>query len=307
MELRFICDSENPRSTSLQGLKIIGISVETTSNTQKMFVDLVINLWNSKFNVETKLFTIGTENVPNTDMNVKSAFVAYRNKFIGNAPALNSFLNKGTRNIHAIALLYNREDTVKEIVLNSKNLTLNIDEKITKLIKENLVDMVVYSRKPPYEQCEIFSKLFEDYSNTQYILREFDNAQLDRTLNRCSFDKNAFSLNKFKLGKASPGLENDCLGPNFILQNHISHLTDPLLDKPFDNENFEKNLAISEQTDNAQCTSSVDSSLYENLSDELIENQVQKETQASQENACSVLDLGSDLGDFADELAEQIQ
>lgn len=177
VELKFICDSDQPKFTSMQGLKIIGISAGTASNTQKMSVHLVINLWNCKFNVQTKIFTIGTENVANTDINTKNGCVAYRNEFFGNIPTLNTFLNRGNKDVHAIAILYKKDYTFPEFVLNSKNPTLNIDDKMKDLIKTHLVDMIVYSRKAPYEQCEIFTNLYEEYSKEPYILREFDNAQ----------------------------------------------------------------------------------------------------------------------------------
>lgn len=302
IELKLLCDSDNPKSLSLQGFKIVGMSFEKTSNSQRMSIDLVINLWNSKFNVNTKLFTIGTENVANTEMNTKSGYVTYRNKLTGSVQSLNMFLNKGSKNVHAIAILYKKDYAFPEIVLNAKNPILNIDDKMRDLIKTHLVDMIVYSRKAPYEQCDIFTKLCEEYLNKQYILREFDNTQMDRTLNRCSFDKNAFTPDKFKLGKATPGIENDCSGPNFMLQNHLSQLTDNLSNKPFDDDNIEENIAISEQIDSPQCSGSFDASTYEQLSDDLIEERIRKETQAAQENECSSLDLASGVGNVADEL-----
>lgn len=109
--------------------------------------------------------------------------------------------------------------------------------------------------------------------------------------------KNAFTPDKFKLGT-----ENDCSGPNFVLRNQLSQLTDPLSDKPFDDENLEMNVAISEQNDTPQCSASFDASKYEHLSDDLIEQRIRKETQSAQENECSLLDLGSDSGNVADEL-----
>lgn len=296
IELRLQCDEPNPKSVSLQGFKIIGISAEKTSNSQKMYIDLVINLWNSKFNVDTKLLTIGTESVPHTDMNTKSAFVTFRNKFTGNTQSLNMFLNKGDKNVHAIAILYKKDYGFPEFVLSAKQPRVNIDAKMKDLIKAHLVDMIVYSKKSPYEQCEIFSSLHE-YSDERYILREFDNAQTDRTLNRCSFDQEPFSPQKFKLGTASPGMENDCSGTHFVLGNHLLELTDALSNEP-----FEMNVANFDEADNPQCSASHDASTYEHLSDDLIEKQIREETQAAKENECTLLDLGSDVGDVADEL-----
>lgn len=44
IELKMICDQDRPKTTSLQGFKLIGISTDTTSTTQKMSIDLVVNL-----------------------------------------------------------------------------------------------------------------------------------------------------------------------------------------------------------------------------------------------------------------------
>lgn len=81
IELKMICDSDNskPKTKSLQGYKIIGMSAGAgkSENTQQMTIDFVVNLWNSKIN-EQNMFTIGTEDVTNTDMNFNSAYVAYR-------------------------------------------------------------------------------------------------------------------------------------------------------------------------------------------------------------------------------------
>lgn len=301
IELKLQCESDSPKSTSLQGYKLIGISTDTTSNPQKVSIDLVINLWNSKFNADN-LYTIGSEDVANKDMDSKSVYVSYRNKFVGNVKSISMFLSKSEKNVHAIAILYKKEQNFPELVLNSKQPILQIDKKMEDLIKTSVVDMVVYSRKAPYEHCEIYTKLYPEFSKTPYILREFDNAKTDRTLNRCSFDKNTFIPHKFKLGIATPGMENDCSGPKFVLENHLSQLTDSLLNKPFDEENLEINNEILDQTDSPQCTSSFDVSTYAHLSDDLIEEYISKETQSAQSNECTALDLGSDVGNIADEL-----
>lgn len=59
-------------------------------------------------------------------------------------------------------------------------------------IKSNLSDLIVYGTKA-YEHCELFTKLCDDYSNKPYILREFDNKDFDRSLNRCLLDSTFFS------------------------------------------------------------------------------------------------------------------
>lgn len=157
IELKMICDSDKPKSASLQGYKLIDIPAGTgkRSNIQQMTIDLVINLWNSKIN-ERNMFTVGSDNVPNTDMNTKSASFNYRNKFSGNLQTIDTFLNTGNKHVHAIALLYKECNSFPEIVINAKNPFIVIDDNIEEIIKSSLFDFIVYARKAPYDHCNLF-------------------------------------------------------------------------------------------------------------------------------------------------------
>lgn len=124
-----------------------------------MTIDFVVNLWNSKIN-EQNMFTIRTKVVSNTDMNFNSVYVAYRNKFSKNMQTISSFLTKDNKHIHAIALLNKAKYAFPEIVLNAKTLFIIINEKIQEIIKTNLVDLVVYATKEPYDNCNIFTNLY---------------------------------------------------------------------------------------------------------------------------------------------------
>lgn len=97
-------------------------------------------------------------------------------------------------------------------------------------------------------------------------------------------------------------MENDCTGPNFILENSIQQLTDSLQNKPFDEENIEMNAAILEEENSPQCTGSFDPSTYENIMDDALEQQILGDEQAVRENVCTSLDLGSNVGNIADEV-----
>lgn len=171
IELKALCDVPHPKKKSLQGYKIIGLSTGTgkSSNTQQITIDLVVNLWNSQFNDE-HMFTIGTEHVPNVDMTTKSEYVAYRNKFTKNTGNIAAFMNKGNKHLHGIAILYKKDYAFPEFVLTQKKPFLIVDESMQEIIKTNLSDFIVYGRKAPYEQCEVFGKLYEEYSNKAYIL-----------------------------------------------------------------------------------------------------------------------------------------
>lgn len=101
----------------------------------------------------------------------------------------------------------------------------------------------MYGRKAPYDNCEIFTNLYDEYTDKDYILKEFDNTkvgEIDLTLNRCSFDRSTFIPEKFKLGIPTPGTENDCSGPNFFLEPHLPVLSHSLRTKAFDEDNIER-------------------------------------------------------------------
>lgn len=137
IELKMICESDDskPRIKSLQGYKMIGISISAgkSENAQLMTIDFVVNLWNSKIN-EQNMFTIGSEDVPNTDMHFNSAYVAYQSKFNKKTQTITSFLTKDSKHIHAIALLYKASYSFPEIVLSAKTPSIVINEKLQETI-----------------------------------------------------------------------------------------------------------------------------------------------------------------------------
>lgn len=153
-----------------------------------------------------------------------------------------------------------------------------INSEITELIKSNLVDLVVYRTKAPYDNCQLFINLYNDYANKEYILREFDNNKgnrNDRTLNRCAFDGNAFAPEKFKLGSPTPGNANECSGPNFFFEQILSEIATPIQQKAFDSDNLDEIDQLLEQIDGPHCTASFDALTYQSLSDDVIEEVIQ--------------------------------
>lgn len=185
-----------------------------------------------------------------------------------------------------------------------KNPYIIVNEKIKELIHDNLVDLVVYGRQAPYDNCALFTDLYNEYT-MDYVLREFDNNQegLDRTLNRCTIDyMNSFVPNHFKLGSPTPGAANDCTGSHFLIEPHLPELSDPLQQRPFDLDNLDYNYDSLMQDDSAQCTSSVDQSSYASMSDASINTEINEERTLAQSDSCSSLNLGADDGNIAEEL-----
>lgn len=125
---------------------------------------------------------------------------------------MQSFLNKGNTFLHAIAIVYKKGYSFPEFVLTQKKPFLNMNDDLQEIIRANLIDLIVYAKKAPIESCELFSRLHLNFEHKAHILREFDNVKVDRTLNRCSIDENAFSPEKFKLGRPTPGEDNDYSG-----------------------------------------------------------------------------------------------
>lgn len=301
IELKMVCANQR-KSDSLQGFKILGISAGPDStNSQTMTVDLIINLWNQKIK-NKDFFTIGSTNVVNVDMQPNSPYFAYRSKFTGNTQSMFSFLNKGNNYIHALAIIYKKNYGFPEFVLTQKQVFLNIDSNLQEIIRENLVDLVVYTKKSSFDNCKLFTTLHQDYANKLYILREFDNSKKDRTLNRCSLDGKSFTPEKFKLGSPTPGADNDCTGPHFFIETILPEIMNPTQSKPFDSDNMEEIDFTLEQSESPKCTASFDASMYASISDDEIEERIQQETEIATRSSCTALNLGANSGNIADEV-----
>lgn len=286
VELKMVCVNER-KIDSLQGYKVLGITIG--SDSKKMTIDLIVNLWNER--LKSDYYTIGAESLPNADIQPKSPYFTFRNKLTGNSRTMQMFFNKNDVELHAIAVVYKKGYTFSELILNSKKPFINIDSDIEKVIKENLVDLVVYGGKVPFEKCALFSNLCNDYADKNYILREFDNNK-DRTLNRCSFDGIPFSPDKFKLGSPTPGGENDCTGGHFVLEQYLAVATSPNSIEAFDADN---------DMDMDHCTATFDASIYQNIDDDTIEKFIEEESLVASKSSCSALDLGANSGNIANE------
>lgn len=286
-------------SIPLQGFKVIGISTGTTHANQ-ITIDLVINMWNMKTN-ENGMLTIGGPNVPNVDVRIPNAYVRFRNEFQKNQKTLFSFLSTANKNLHAIAILYSEKNPIPEITLSAKQPFIKIDNDLKELIKSNLMDMVVYGRRAPFDNCELFLDLYPKFTNRKYVLREIDdeNQNIDYTLNRCAIETCGFIPEKFKLGKPTPAAENDCSGIHFILEEHLLDVTSPLQDVGNPNEESED---VSMDQNTAQCSSSQATSQYSSAKISVINEEIARRMSEDQNDDCVALDLSADGADIAVEL-----
>lgn len=102
-----------------------------------------------------------------------------------------------------------------------------INDKIKGLLTQSLVDLVVYGENEACNKCKLIEEIRSDFTNKKYTLREpiknIDNN--DVSINRCALESYGFLPEKFKLGNPTPGKENDCSGPQFILEDKILEAT----------------------------------------------------------------------------------
>ena len=153
--------------------------------------------------------------------------VTSRKKFMGNQ-GLFSFLTNANKHPFAIALVYSDDkEILDELKLTSSRPFLKLRDHLP-IIQKHLVDLVVYNRRGISERCSVFEELVHSFTNKDYVLREFDTANKDLSLNRCTAETASFLPEAFKLGSPTPGRRNDCSGSRFLLSRAIMELTDPL-------------------------------------------------------------------------------
>lgn len=206
---------------SLRGYKIIGIN----SNTHTMAtIELFVQLWQFKTG-NNGYFTIGGSGVSTADQKAPSHFINYRKKFGPNTRAITNFMLGGNKYLQAIALLYGPGESLQEIALTEKRQYIDLTNDYETLVKNHLVDLVVYGRRAPRDRCDIFENLYPQFSGKRYALRDFDvEGRSDYSLNRCAVETDGFLPQKFKVANPTPGRQNDCENAvHYILEDHIDY------------------------------------------------------------------------------------
>lgn len=284
--------STSETNLALRGFKIIGISCNGNSGK----VNLVINLWNER--MKNGFFTIGGSDVSNGDLKIPSDSIKFKNGFTvkKNVPSVSSFL-VNENELSAIGLLYGEKNPFNEFKLTEKIREIVIDDKLKDILKKSLVDLVVYGERKACDKCEFFEVIHDDFANKKYTLRDFskniENSVI--SLNRCALERYGFLPEKFKLGSLSPGKENDCSGPHFILEENILDAT-PLVHSRIISD-FD-DLDVVSNSDQLQCTSSIEISDYSQLTADTIEHAIDLANQTSQNDACAPLLLYPDGGNI---------
>lgn len=271
----------------LRGYKIIVIKASKKEGSPSSIV-LVATLWNLEFT--GTLFTIG--GIKNT-----SDFIKFReswnnkNKFI----SMTNFLENSNTDIYAIGILYKKNDPMSSIQLEKNKNTIVIDDKLKEFLKNNLIDLVCYSEKCDRDRCNIFGELYPAFAQKKYALREFKFKKgTDISLNRCTIESDGFIPEKFKIGKPTPGLENDCSGAYFIFEDRIQQFLPKIITDVDISESHE-----SESLDN-ECSSSIASANYDLVTDERIEEILTIANAESSTSQFTVQQLYPDGGNLAE-------
>lgn len=287
---------------TLQGYYAVGILTGTAS-ANYMTIELVINLWNMRSN-DKGFMTVCSPGFSNCDVIIPSNYIHYRNEFARNQQTMFTFMNTGNKYIHAIALLYSSKSISSQLTLSQSTPFIKIDKEIKALIQSHLVDMVVYARKAAFDNCELFLDLYADFADRKYVLREIDddNEQIDYTLNRCAVETDGFLPEKFKLGKPTPGEQNDCTGTHFILEDHLLNVTDTLQNTGYDMDDADLNEIMEFEVETAHCSSTQTTSQYLSFQIQNINKEISRKMVGAVSDECTSLDLNPDSAKITNEL-----
>lgn len=275
IELRSTC----ARSFSLQGYKLIELTAGPRSESIPM-IELVVTLWNSHTN-KNGYFTIGGSSVATAEINVPNDFIRFRQCFNnGTIAFVTNFMLNDNSNLQAIGLLYSRGNSLPSIALTKKKNYMLLDDTIIQILKEHLVDLVVYGKKIDQNRCNIYEEIYPGFLNRKYTLREFDTKEGDDySLNRCALEGLGFLPEKFKLGKPTPEAET---GPHYILEDHILNVVPPV------NTHHKYPLDYDvDYTYEPQCSSSIERTEYFRTHQQSIMESIKKENTTAFEDVCT--------------------
>ena len=119
-------------------------------------------------------FVIGGMAIQNADVYIGNDNVKYRQKFSKGQQTLTSFINNGNKFLNAIALLYNKDGTpLEKFTLTPKQPFIKLNEHLTLLIQNNLLDIVVYGRRATFEKCSYYEKIAHKLHGRKYALKEY--------------------------------------------------------------------------------------------------------------------------------------
>lgn len=274
-------------SIPLRGYKLILLTTGT-ANAKEISIELVASLWFCRTN-DNGLFTIGGQSVKNADIKIPNTEVLKFTRGFNSDETVSTtnFLTNGNQYPNALAVL--KGETANKVLpfsLSSKHTFLHVDNKAKADIKKDIIDMVVYGRRAPFSRCQFFEDLWPDFAEKKYMLRDFDEQRStqDLTLNRCTIKTSGFLPEYFKLGRATPGQENDCSGVHFILEDHILDAATLLSQYPDPGD--EQDLHTE-----AQCSREQDSSSYAAIGANQLSGVLRQLLTTSANDRCSAVSI----------------
>lgn len=297
---------------SMRGYKLIGFNCNAKSGT----IDTVVSLWNFSTN-KKGFFTIGGSDVKSADVNIPNEMIKTPSSFSRiKMHSMSNYFGNVRSELRAFALLYEKDNSFREIALNEKTKVLPINDKLVELLKKYLIDLVVYTGdKGTCDKCELIERIYSEYGQRKYVLRETKSnlANNDISLNRCASENIGFLPEMFKLGNPTPGAENDCTGPHFILEENIleatsllpsntqsSYIDDNELDQSCSNENQPRTTCDDQLTPGCSgepqpiCTSSIPQLDYSHTTTSSILQTIEQLNASSITNTCTSLLLHPD-------------
>ncbi len=249
-----------------------------------------------------RMFVVGGKNIEaNLDMSVDDALFGFRRKYEG------KFSVKGQRDIssflvpaddeeddrkvpYGLALLFS-EGPMTHLKLTRSQKFIKIDSELKKMLKDHVVDLVVYGSDADTNRCLIFEELHRPFVvplQRQYMLREIDPEQVDLSLNRCTIRSDGFLPESFRLGQPTPGAENDCTGEKLILEEEPTMQSVQEEKLPADLPSFHNEEYMSEDIpmEESCIPSSQPASRYRSISPEKLKEAAKKKMRLN-EGTCS--------------------
>ncbi len=175
------------------------------------------------FSVTCRYFVAGGLEVKKADLKPTDKLFGYRKKFTaGHSSLANFFGSKKDAVPFGLLLLYSQEP-MAELRITQKNKYIKVTPEIKKTLKDKMIDMVVFGTASTIpDRCLVFEQLrpnFVEPIRKNYILRDINLKEKDLSLNRCTASTSPYLPKAFKLGKLTPGQDNDCKGTKFLLEN----------------------------------------------------------------------------------------
>ena len=238
-------DLQSPITVKLDNYFIIVIRGEN-SDINGPTIETVIDLTGKTFKPGKKFFVIGSNT--NADITTRDLKFQFYTKLARHQ--FHNFLMYAHEAPNGIALLYNVNGMPSTFKLTRRKHKLPITDTIKKKIKSNIVDFLIYgTHYTRSDKCGIFEALYPPFNLINYVLHDI-NTNNDMSINKCSLQAfSQFRPDLFKLGKLTPGLENDCeSGISFIVKKRIDQCIAPKL------PSYDVNTVYNTETDSDSCS-----------------------------------------------------